>query len=161
METSIECTSIYGNKVRVPASKLALHPSAYAVITNEGKALLIRSRHGGKYYLPGGGVNTGERIEAALKREVKEETGIDIDVARFIHFQEDFFYYDPLDEAYHGLLFYYLCYPRTLHLLDDDEVNDEDAEKPRWVDIEDLQAQDFQNHGEMILGLLQSQSVNR
>ncbi len=155
----IECTSIYGNKVRIPKSKLILRPSAYAVIVDDGKALLIKSRHGGKYYLPGGGVNIGERIEVALKREVKEETGIEIDVICFAHFQEDFFYYDPLDEGYHGLLFYYICKPRTFLLLDDDDVNDEDAEKPRWIDIAGLHAQDFQNHGEVILGILQSQSA--
>lgn len=74
-------------------------------------------------------------------------------------FQEDFFYYDPLDEGYHGLLFYYICKSRTFHLLDDSEVDDEDAEKPRWIDIEGLQAQDFQNHGEVILGFLQSQAA--
>ncbi len=155
----IECTSVYGNKVRIPKSKLVLRPSVYAIIVNDGKILLVRSRHGGKYLLPGGGIDTGERIEVALKREVKEETGIEIDALDFAHFQEAFFYYDPLDEGYHGLLFYYFCRPKTLRLLDDTEVDDENAEKPRWIDIEGLQAYDFQNHGEVIVGCLRSQSA--
>ena len=96
----------------------------------------------------------------ALKREVKEETGIDIEVVSFAHFQEDFFYYDPTDEGYHSLLFYYICKPKTFHLLDDDEVDDEDAEKPRWINIESLRVQDFQNHGEVLLGFLQSGSIS-
>ena len=58
----IECTSVYGNKVRIPKSKLVLRPSVYAIIVNDGKILLVRSRHGGKYLLPGGGIDTGERI---------------------------------------------------------------------------------------------------
>ena len=90
---------------------------------------------------------------------MREEAGIEIDVEGFAHFQEDFFYYDPLDKAYHSLLFYYFCNPKTFRLLDDIEVDDEDAEQPRWVDIGGLQADDFQNHGEVMLGLLQSRSV--
>ena len=31
-------------------------------------------------------------------------------------FKEDFFYYDPADFAFHGLLFFYLCQPRTFDL---------------------------------------------
>ena len=156
----IECTSIYGNTVRVPKSRLVWRPAVYAVIVNDGQALLIKSRHGGKYYLPGGGVDAGERIVDALKREVREETGVEVDVEGFAHFVEDFFYYDPLDGAYHSLLFYYYCSPKTLSLLDDTEVDDEDAEQPRWIDVKSLQAHDFQNHGEMILWFLQSHSAD-
>jgi 8-oxo-dGTP pyrophosphatase MutT (NUDIX family) len=67
--------------------------------------LLLNTRSTGKYQLPGGGVETGERIEDALRREVREETGIEVEVERFLGFKEDFFYYDPWDEAYHSLLF--------------------------------------------------------
>lgn len=151
----IECTSIYGNPVRVPRSKLTLRAAVYGVIVHDGKVLLIRSHHGGGYYLPGGGIEVGERIEDALRREVLEETGIEVKVGGFVHFYEDFFYYDPGDRAYHSLLFYYHCRPKTFDLLDDADVDDEDAEQPRWVDVDGLQASDFQNHGEMILGLLQ------
>ncbi len=42
--------------------------------------LLVRltySRHRGKFMFPGGKVEPGESLEAALAREVREETGID------------------------------------------------------------------------------------
>jgi 8-oxo-dGTP pyrophosphatase MutT (NUDIX family) len=152
----IECTSIYGNKVPVPRSRLRLRAAVYGVIVHGGKVLLIRSRHGGRYYLPGGGIEVGERIEDALKREVREETGIEVEVEGFVHFCEDFFYYDPGDKAYHSLLFYYVCRPMTFDVSDDAQVDDEDAEQPRWVEMAGLQACDFQSHGEMVLGLLQS-----
>lgn len=42
----------------------------------------------GKYVIPGGHVELGERIEDALKREIKEETGLDIYDIEFICFQE-------------------------------------------------------------------------
>ncbi|MGV3464912.1 MAG: NUDIX hydrolase [Heyndrickxia sp.] len=57
--------------------------SASAVVLNdEGKILLIRGPKRG-WEQPGGQVELGESIEEAVKREVKEETGIDIDVTKF------------------------------------------------------------------------------
>ena len=53
------------------------------------------------------------------------------------------------------LLFYYHCCPKTFDVSDDAQVDDEDAEQPRWVDVVGLHASDFQSRGEMILGLLQ------
>ncbi|MBB2479659.1 NUDIX domain-containing protein [Bacillus sp. APMAM] len=52
------------------------------VIDDEGKLLLIRGPRRG-WEQPGGQVELGESIEEAVKREVKEETGIDIEVTKF------------------------------------------------------------------------------
>lgn len=46
---------------------------------NEGKILMLLSPDRG-WEIPGGQVEEGESITDALKREVKEETGIDIEV---------------------------------------------------------------------------------
>ena len=54
------------------------------IIAKDGKFLqgMKDPKMGGVYsecwHLPGGGVNQGEDKEAALKREIKEETGIDV-----------------------------------------------------------------------------------
>ncbi len=50
------------------------------VIIKDGKILLIRRvKNGEEYFVfPGGGVEEGETQEEALKREMKEETGLDI-----------------------------------------------------------------------------------
>lgn len=54
-----------------------------ALVEKDGKYLLvkefIKSRNGVYWLTPGGGVEYGERVEDALKREVKEETGIEIE----------------------------------------------------------------------------------
>jgi nucleoside triphosphatase len=155
-----ECISIYGNMVTLPTSKLVFRPSVYAIIEHEDQLLLIRSRHGGKYALPGGGVELGERLEDALKREVMEETGIEIEIQQFVRVQEHFFYYDPLDHAYHSYLFFYACAPKTLELIPDSLVDDDDAERPQWIDIQHLRADDFQHHGSLILEQLSSHRVN-
>lgn len=57
-----------------------------ALIEKDGKYLLIKEHietRGGQFWLtPGGGIEYGETMEIALKREVKEETGIDISVGK-------------------------------------------------------------------------------
>jgi 8-oxo-dGTP pyrophosphatase MutT (NUDIX family) len=149
--TLVECTTLYGQKKRVPHDQLKLRPAAYAILTHGDRVLLLRMRHSGKYQPPGGGIELGERIEDTLKREVREETGIEIQVGPLVDFAEIFFIYDPSGKAYHGLHLYFLCQPTTFELLADDQVDDDAAEKPRWVEIRTLRPQDFQSHGQRIV----------
>lgn len=152
--TAVECTTLYGHSKKVPRDSLVLRPAAYAIIVSQGRLLLLTLRHSGKYHLPGGRIEAGERVEETLRREVQEETGIGIEVGELARFREVFFYYDPSETAYHGLHFYYLCMPVTQNLVADDRVQDDSAEKPRWIDIRDLQPDDFQVHGDLILELV-------
>ncbi len=149
----VECVTLDGRKEMIQKDSLVLRPAVYAIAVYDGKVLLMEMRHTAKYHPPGGGIRVGERIKDALKREIREEAGIEVEIERLARFEELFFYYDPSETAYHGLHFYYVCYPKTLALLDDAQVEDDAAGKPRWVSIQDLQAQDFQSHGDIILDL--------
>ena len=55
------------------------------IFSADGKLLLGKNRKGGVYeglfVVPGGGVDTGETKPQALRREMLEETGIDIATA--------------------------------------------------------------------------------
>lgn len=149
----VECITIDGRKKMVQQDRLVLRPAVYAIVLHEGKLLLMTARRVGKYHLPGGGINVGERMTDALERELQEETGIEVEIERFAHFEELFFYYDPSGTAYHGLHFYYVCRPKTLALLDDAQVEDDAAGQPRWASLQELQAQDFWVHGDIILDI--------
>lgn len=131
----IECTSIKGYKKMVPKEKLSFRPGAYAVIMDKGKIALITAKSNNKYYFPGGEIEINETIEIALKREVREETGLKIEVEKFIHFKEQFIYYDHRDKACHCFSFFYLCKPLFLNLASDDKIIDDDIKQPQWIEL--------------------------
>lgn len=51
-----------------------------ALIFNEGRVLLALRRDIDWWNLPGGGMEAGETVEEAVCREVREETGLDVEV---------------------------------------------------------------------------------
>jgi ADP-ribose pyrophosphatase YjhB (NUDIX family) len=59
--------------------------AADAVLFDERNRVLLQRRADfGVWGLPGGAVEVGETLEAAVRREVKEETGFDVEVVRLI-----------------------------------------------------------------------------
>ncbi len=85
-------------------------PTVGALIFNpKGEILLVRShKWKGKLVVPGGKVKLGERLEEALKREIKEETGLDIHSIEFLCFQE-FIFGPEFWERRHFLFFDFVC----------------------------------------------------
>lgn len=57
---------------------------ARAVIRRDGKLLLARNKAKSWSFLPGGHVEPGEPVEAALVRELAEELGVDATVVRMV-----------------------------------------------------------------------------
>lgn len=60
--------------------------SSRAIIFHDGKLILIHRKWKRKEYwvTPGGGVEGDETLEEAVKREVREEIGIEIGVGKFV-----------------------------------------------------------------------------
>ena len=62
-----------------------------AVIRRGDEVLLVRRARGtavGQWSIPGGRVEFGEGLEAAVAREVEEETGLEVRVGRFLGWAE-------------------------------------------------------------------------
>jgi nucleoside triphosphatase len=68
-------------------------PTVGALISNpRGKILLAKSHKWfDKYTLPGGHIEIGETMTEAVKREVKEEVGLDVEVEEMLLMQEAIF----------------------------------------------------------------------
>jgi nucleoside triphosphatase len=62
------------------------------IVDKQGKILLARSHKWfDKYTLPGGHIEVGENMVDAVKREVKEEVGLDVEVVEMLLVQEAIF----------------------------------------------------------------------
>jgi 8-oxo-dGTP pyrophosphatase MutT (NUDIX family) len=71
--------SYIGRIRRLVGNETLILPAARAVIQDESKRiLLIRRRDNGQWGFPAGAVELGDSIFGCLKREVKEETGLDV-----------------------------------------------------------------------------------
>ena len=68
-------------------------PTVGALIVNEeGKILLAKSHKWfDKYTLPGGHIEVGESMTDAVRREVKEEVGLDVEVVEMLLVQQAIF----------------------------------------------------------------------
>ncbi len=97
-------------------------PIVGALIFNrEDKVFLMTSpKWKGKYVIPGGHIELGETIEQALKREIKEETNLDIFDIRFITIQE-FIFGEEFHEKRHFIFLDYTCKTKTTNVVLDKE----------------------------------------
>jgi ADP-ribose pyrophosphatase YjhB (NUDIX family) len=146
---TIKCKNNFDEVVEIPVDKFFFRPSVYALITDGDKIITMKNKGNGKLWFPGGGVELGEKIEDALKREVKEETGLNIKVGKMVFYKENFFYYQPLDEAYHAFLFFFVCeVVGSKELILDKDVDDLESQKPRWRKINFIEKENLSDLGE-------------
>ena len=112
-----------------------------AVFKCGDKILLHHGLDKDHYTLPGGRVKEGESTVTALKREIKEEMGLDIEYVRPFSFIENFFEMD-------GKLYHELLVTHELKFKDESIYNKkiimpiEEEEKGKiefvWYNVEDL-----------------------
>ena len=91
-----------------------------AIITHGNKLLAMKNNNTPYYFLPGGRVALHETADNAIKRELREELGINAKIVRPLWFAQTFFVEDECKEKFHELCVYY-----RVHVSDTDLVNHE------------------------------------
>ena len=93
-----------------------------AMMIDNGKILAMHDERSPYYYLPGGRVAMGETAETAVIREVQEELGITLGIARPLWLIQSFFTEDVDGLNYHEICIYYLMDITSTDLLSRGEV---------------------------------------
>ena len=117
--------------------------SAKAVIIRDGSILLQcnRDRRGPYWLLPGGGQKHGETLHDALRREVLEETGLQITPGPLIHIREYIgahHEFAELDSRVHQVEFMFLCESAPGSSVSPPAGPDENQVGVEWVPLEEL-----------------------
>ncbi|MDC7124217.1 MAG: NUDIX domain-containing protein [Spirochaetales bacterium] len=105
-----------------------------AIIFNKNDEILLCRSHkwDNKYIIPGGHVEYGEKLEDALRREILEETSLQITDIKLLGIKECF-YSNEFYKERHFLFIDYTCKTDSIDVV----LNDE-AEEFAWVSLNDL-----------------------
>ena len=141
MTKTVTCFDVEGKKYEVPVDQLQWRPAVYGIVIKDNQILLPK-QFGDRYDLPGGGVDLGEKLEDAVIREVKEESGIDVKNPKLLGMQESFFMASHANKlAYHSYMFYYSCehVGGELSTAGFDEWEKQYAELAEWIDLDKIE----------------------
>ena len=102
-----------------------------AVVIHDGAVLLVKRAfppRQGEWSLPGGQLELGESLAEGVRREVREETGIEVEVGAVVEVFDRVHRDDAGRIRYHFVIVDFLCHPRGGALAAGD-----DAADARWV----------------------------
>ena len=123
-----------------------------AVIWNDaGQVLLIRRANPPRQHewsLPGGKVEWGEPLRTALQREVREETGLGVDIRGLIDVVEL-----VGDESGAGQRPHYVLIDFTARAAAGEAVAASDATDVRWFSVEEITTLELWSETRRVIGL--------
>lgn len=106
------------------------------ILDDSSRVLLVKRLHPpleGHWSLPGGLVELGETLAQAVVREVREETGLDIEAGPIVEVVERVQRLPDGRIEYHFVIVDYLCMRQG-----GDAASGSDAEAIQWVVVEEL-----------------------
>ena len=114
--------------------------TAAFIIDDEGRLLVVRRAKEpakGTLDLPGGFIDMGETVEEGMRREINEETGLQVETCEYLFSIPNIYTYSGMD--IHTIDMFFLCrvqggiVPRAA----------DDAEECMWMRREDIRPEDF------------------
>jgi mutator protein MutT len=112
-----------------------------AIIIHEGKILLEKRKNApgkGRWSIPGGLVEIGESTEHAVTREVKEETGLDVEEPRLVDVVDDVSLDEKGTVKYHFVIVDYI-----INVMRGVPKAASDADELKWVPFSEVEEYDL------------------
>ncbi len=134
----ITTTDYYGNKYEVNPDDMKVSIHVYGIAVEDGKALISPQFDG--YDWPGGTFKIGEDTTQTLKREFREETGLEIEVIRLLDVETSLFHHYKRGTDHHSILVFYLV-KVVGGVITDAGFDDEEKEYARlakWVPLAEI-----------------------
>ena len=110
------------------------------ILNNDGELLVERRKNNpakGTLDLPGGFADMNETVEEGLKREVMEETGLEVTEATYMFSKPNTYHYSGVDIP--TLDMFFRC-----KVKDDNKVKaNDDAAECMWIPLEEIETEQF------------------
>jgi len=120
-----------------------------AVVVRDGRALIVRRGHEprkGEWSLPGGMLDLGESLADAARREVKEETGLDVEIGPIIETFDRVHRDDQGRIRYHFVIVDFVCWSAS-----GEAVAGSDAEDVAWVTADEVDRYSVNAHAKAVI----------
>ena len=108
-----------------------------AIITKDNHVLMVRNNRDNFFYSVGGRIQFGETAEQAVKREVREELGFEMEIDRLGFICEAYFYGTIGDKQerliYEPAFYFYMIVPDDFELESKTFLEDGSPEYLEWV----------------------------
>lgn len=132
-----------------PVSELDSERSQ-GILIKDGKVLAVQLSGETNYSVPGGHIDLGENAKTALKRELKEEVGIDSDINSYEYYKTD-----CQSEDFKKQRIYYFM----VNSWKDDISLESQGDKVRWVDSTYLEKKKADTDLKLVLYYLQQDGL--
>ncbi|QFT89600.1 Diadenosine hexaphosphate hydrolase [Bacillus sp. THAF10] len=112
---------------------------AVVLILNSKNQVLLQQRGNGSWTLPGGLLEVGESLEETARREIKEETGLEIEKLELLDICSGPDYYMKLNngDEFYSVTAVYLAYQATGSL----EIDYSESKDMRYFHLNELPAE--------------------